>query len=155
MWLTGCGQAMDWWSHASIVLLRRGRAGTMFFPPVHLADDAFASTVSLYDLINHTHKPFLFLSFSPHSPLSAPLSAALPPQRFVIRLLSFRRRNIPPFFLLPQWFISVLCCLWRLNGASLTGPSTDSRLRRCSCGYRIDVRAGTPLLQITRSAFSV
>lgn len=34
---------------------------------------------------------------------------------------------MPPF-LLPQWFISVLCCLWRLSGASLTGPSTDSRL---------------------------
>lgn len=32
------------------------------------------------------------------------------------------------FFFLPRQFISVWRCLWGLNEASLTGPSTDSRL---------------------------
>lgn len=34
-------------------------------------------------------------------------------------------------------------------------PLDRFQTTHCSCGYRIDVRAGTALLQITRSAFSV
>lgn len=40
----------------------------------------------------------------------------------------FQEEKHPPFFP-PRCFVSVLCCLWRLNGASLTGPSTVSRRR--------------------------
>lgn len=107
-----------------------------------------------HDLINHKHNLSVFLSFF-HSVFYCLLLCGRLPLLYALSSVFFLlEEKHSPFspasvvhfclvlFVEAQWSVTY----WPLDRFQTT---------HCSCGYRIDVRAGTALLQITRSAFSV
>lgn len=106
-----------------------------------------------YNLLNHK-QPFSFFSFTfsilycLFLCLLLPLFCALSSVFFLLeeKHSPFSPASVVNFclvlFVEAQWSVTY----WPLDRFQTT---------HCSCGYRIDVRAGTALLQITRSAFSI
>lgn len=101
-----------------------------------------------YDLINHTHRIFL------HFPLSLSLCPLLPLDCALSSVFSLLEENHSLFS--PASLVHFCLVLFVEAQWSVTyWPLDRFQTTHCSCGYRIDVGAGTVLLQITHSAFSV
>lgn len=103
-----------------------------------------------YDLINHKHNVLFFLHFPfclslcPLLPLDSALSS-------VFCLLEENHSLFSPASVVHFCLVLFVEAQWSVT----YWPLDRSQTTHCSCGYRIDVGAGTVLLQITHSAFSV